>query len=132
MASNLSNIKFIIPIGHMDETPAYFDIVASRSINKDSLIPRYPIFRVRPAALSKNRVWTRSLVKLGLNHTSVLACCRTNQIAQVKYFALCVITNSQLANIFAAKQTLHVADNVINTYNYSNLLSAICKHAPVS
>ena len=32
----------------------------------------------------KNRVWTRSLVKLGLNHTSVVACCRTNQIAQVK------------------------------------------------
>ena len=26
---------------------------------------------------------------------------------------------------------LLVADNVINTYNYSNLLTAICKHAPV-
>ena len=26
---------------------------------------------------------------------------------------------------------LLVADNVINTYNYSNLLTAICKHGPV-
>ena len=49
-----------------------------------SLVPRHQIFRARPAALSKNRVWTRSLVKLGRNHTSVLACCRTNQIVQVK------------------------------------------------
>ena len=31
--------------------------------------------------------------------------------------ALCVITNSQFANILVAKQTLLVADNVINTYN---------------
>ena len=30
-----------------------------------SLVPRHPIFRARPAALSKNRVWTRSLRKLG-------------------------------------------------------------------
>ena len=49
-----------------------------------SLVPRHPIFRACHAALSKNRIWTRSLVKLGLNHMSVLACCRTNQIAQVK------------------------------------------------
>ena len=42
------------------------------------------IFHTRPAALSKNRVWTRSPVKLGLNHTSISAHCRTNQIAQVK------------------------------------------------
>ena len=42
-----------------------------------------------------------------------------------------VIINSQLANFLAAKQTLLVADNVINTYNYSDLLTAICKHAPV-
>ena len=42
------------------------------------------IFRARPAALSKNRVWTPSLVKLGRNYTSVVSCCRTNQIAQVK------------------------------------------------
>ena len=49
-----------------------------------SLVPRHPIFHTRPAALSKNRVWTRSLVKLRLNLTTVLACCRTNQIAQVK------------------------------------------------
>ena len=42
------------------------------------------IFRARPAALSKNRVWTRSPVKLGLNRTSISARCRTNQIAQVK------------------------------------------------
>ena len=44
---------------------------------------------------------------------------------------LCIITNSQLGNSLAAKQTLLVADNVINTYNYPNLLTAICKHAPV-
>ena len=44
---------------------------------------------------------------------------------------LCVITNSQLANFLAAKQTLLEADNVINTYNYPNLLTAICKLAPV-
>ena len=49
-----------------------------------SLVPRHQIFRARSAALSKNRVWTRSLVKLGRNYTSVVACCRTNQIAQVK------------------------------------------------
>ena len=44
------------------------------------------IFCAHPAALSKNRVWTRSLplVKLGSNHTGVTTCCRTNQIAQVK------------------------------------------------
>ena len=42
------------------------------------------IFRAHPAALSKNRVWTRSLVKLGRNYTSVVACCRTNQIAEVE------------------------------------------------
>ena len=30
-----------------------------------SLIPRHQIFRARPAALSKNRVWTLSLRKLG-------------------------------------------------------------------
>ena len=30
-----------------------------------SLVPRHPIFRARPAALSKNRVWTLSLRKLG-------------------------------------------------------------------
>ena len=49
-----------------------------------SLVPRLQIFRVRPAALSKNRVWTLSLVKLGRNYTSVVSCCRINQIAQVK------------------------------------------------
>ena len=49
-----------------------------------SLVPRHQIFRARPAALSKNRVWTLSLVKLGRNYTSVVSCCRTNQIAQVK------------------------------------------------
>ena len=48
-----------------------------------SLVSRHQIFRARPAALLKNRVWTRSSVKLGLNHTSISAC-RTNQIAQVK------------------------------------------------
>ena len=74
-----------------------------------SLVTRHQIFRARPAALSKNRVhWA-----LGRNHTSVCVstCCRTNQIAQV-----CVITNSQLANFLAPKQTLLaaclVADNV--------------------
>ena len=30
-----------------------------------SLIPRHQIFRTHPAALSKNRVWTLSLRKLG-------------------------------------------------------------------
>ena len=49
-----------------------------------SLVPRHQIFRARPVALSKNRVWTRSLVKLGRNYMSVVACCHTNQIAQVK------------------------------------------------
>ena len=48
-----------------------------------SLVPRHQIFHARPAALSKNRVWTPSLVKLGRNYTSVVSC-RTNQIAQVK------------------------------------------------
>ena len=51
---------------------------------RGSLVPRHQIFRARPAALSKNRVWTPSLVKLGHNYTSVVSCCRTNQIAQVK------------------------------------------------
>ena len=37
-------------------------------------------------------------------------------------------TNSQVANFLAPKQTLHVTDNVINTYN---LLTAVCKLAPV-
>ena len=59
-------------------------VYISKGRVSSSLVPRHPIFRARPAALSKNRVWTRSLVKLGLNHTSVLACCHTNQIAQVK------------------------------------------------
>ena len=49
-----------------------------------SLVPRHQIFCAHPAALSKNRVWTLSLVTLGRNHMSVSACCRTNQIAQVK------------------------------------------------
>ena len=31
--------------------------------SQNSLVPRHQIFRARPAALSKNRVWTRSLVK---------------------------------------------------------------------
>ena len=53
-------------------------------IPRPSLVPRHQIFRARPAALSKNRVWTSSLVKLGRNYTSVVSCCRTNQIAQVK------------------------------------------------
>ena len=44
---------------------------------------------------------------------------------------LWVIINSQLANFWGAKQMLLVADNVINTYNYSNLLTAIRKHSPV-
>ena len=48
---------------------------------------------------------------------SVLACCRTNQIAQVDKLRY-VITNSQLANFLAPKQMLLVADNLINTYNY--------------
>ena len=43
-----------------------------------SLVPRHQIFRAHPAVLSKNRVCTRSLVKLGRNYTSVVACCRTN------------------------------------------------------
>ena len=46
--------------------------------------PDTPIFCARPAALSKNRVWTLSLVKLGRNYTNVLACCRTSQVAQAK------------------------------------------------
>ena len=28
------------------------------------------------------------------------------------------LTNGQLANLLAPKQTLQVADNIINTYNY--------------
>ena len=31
----------------------------------------------------------------------------------------------------AAKQPLLEADNVTNTYNYPNLVTTICKHAPV-
>ena len=58
--------------------------LAFRGHRDDSLVPRHQIFRVRPAALSKNRVWTPSLVKLGRNYTSVVSCSRTNQIAQVK------------------------------------------------
>ena len=54
------------------------------TLQRASLVPRHQIFRVHPAALSKNRVWTPSLVKLGCNYTSVVSCCRTNQIAQVK------------------------------------------------
>ena len=46
--------------------------------------PDTKFFCARPAALSKNRVWTPSLVKLGRNYTSVVSGCRTNQIAQVK------------------------------------------------
>ena len=49
-----------------------------------SLVSRHQIFRARLAALSKNRVWTPSLVELGCNYTSVSACCSTNQIAQVE------------------------------------------------
>ena len=56
----------------------------SKDIAKLSLVPRHKIYRARPAALSKNRVWTPSLVKLGRNYTSIVSCCRTNQIAQVK------------------------------------------------
>ena len=57
---------------------------ALRCLGTTSLVPRHQIFRARPAALSKNRVWTPSLVKLGCNYTSVVSCCRTNQIAPVK------------------------------------------------
>ena len=50
-----------------------------------SLVPSHQIFRARPAALPKNRVWTPSQVNiLGHNYTSIVSCCRTNQIAQVK------------------------------------------------
>ena len=42
------------------------------------------IFHVCPAALSKNRVWTYSLGKLGPNYKVCQASCHTNQIAQVK------------------------------------------------
>ena len=70
-----SSLPFSLPLRHSRDK--LFQALSS-------LVPRHPIFRARPAALSKNRVWTRSLVKLGLNHTSVVACCRTNQIAQVK------------------------------------------------
>ena len=41
-----------------------------------------------------------------------------------------VLTNNQLANFWAPKQMLLVADNVINTYNYPNLLTAICTTCP--
>ena len=44
----------------------------------------HQIFHVRPAALSKNRVWTHSLVKLGHNYMNVSACYCTNQIPQVE------------------------------------------------
>ena len=59
--------------------------------------------------------------KLGRNHTSVLACCRTNQIAQRSKLGLNVITDSQLAKFQAPKLkllVLVVTDNVINKYNY--------------
>ena len=46
--------------------------------------PQTPNFSCVPCSLSKNRVWTRSLVKLGRNYMSVLVCSGTNQIAQVK------------------------------------------------
>ena len=55
------------------------------------------------------------MVKLGRNHTSILACCQTNQIVQVKKLRY---ANSQLANVLVPKQMLLVVDNVINTYNY--------------
>ena len=44
---------------------AKFPVYATVSlITKDLvlLVPRHPIFRTHPAALSKNKVWTRSLV----------------------------------------------------------------------
>ena len=37
----------------------------------------------------------------------------------------------QLANFLVVEQMLLVADNVFNTYNYPNLLTAICNHTPV-
>ena len=50
-------------------------------------------FRACPVALLKNRIWTRSLVKLGHNYKSVPACCHTNQIAQGSKLSLHVITD---------------------------------------
>ena len=61
-----------------------YTLVYSILLLHASLVPRHQIFCARPAALLKNRVWTRSQVKLGRNYTSVVGCCRTNQIVQVK------------------------------------------------
>ena len=66
---------------------------------------------MRPAALSKNKVWTHSLVKLGRNYMSISACCRTNQTAQGSKLCL---TSSQIHSlqVFGAR-TLQVTDNAV-------------------
>ena len=48
-----------------------------------------------------------------------------------KVNCVCVIINSQLANFLAPKQTLLVADNVINTYNYPIYCLPNINFAPV-
>ena len=59
------------------------------------------IFGVYPTALSKKRIWKLSLGKLGPNWKSLLACCRTNQIAWGVSSPLTTVC--QLAPVFLVK-----------------------------
>ena len=60
------------------------EVKGSKIRDIHSLVPRHQVFHTHPVALSNNRVWTLSLLKLVCNHISVTACCCTIQIAQVK------------------------------------------------
>ena len=75
----------ILELSCITQTKPMMTMVYKGMLCWSSLLPRHQIFCACPAALSENRVWTHSLVKLGCNYMSVSACCRTNQIAQVDY-----------------------------------------------
>ena len=76
------------------------------------------IFHARRVTSLKNRVWTRSLVKLTVRvFWHVFAPIRL--LSEVKLIVLNVITESQFANFGAPNlKLLLVTDNVINTCNY--------------
>ena len=93
-----------------------------------SLVPRHPIFRARPAALSKNRVWTRSLRKLG--HVYIWRsvnwsnCIGVNYIISYQERSLCRQNICKLAICDDAKRNLLYLSNLIGatTCQYARMI----------
>ena len=72
---------------------------SGQSTCTSSLVPRHQIFHARPAASSKNRVWTLSLVKLGRNHMNM----SHQSDCSGKVNCISAITNMQACKFFGTK-----------------------------